>query len=581
MLNFIKLISHFFPVRIWKRQTLFIKALTSVPVLVALLFSGTAVAQFNCPDARRCTSGDLEVVGAFLTGGSCSCSTTGTQTATLNMSINNKTGSTRTSFAFFGTLLRTGGTFTPATEYISRCGGSLPPNSITTIQVGTITYACNQTLSLTNVFLAWTDASGLTAPRCDEILADACKSIAPKCGTVPVIPITPLLSLSSGTSAACTGQSDGSITITPIGGTGPYSVTLGGVTRTNVTTSTTFTGLAANTYNVSVTDAASTPCTYSTTVTLGSRSCCTAPTIFAQPSPDTKCAGGTASFTSTSTGGSPSPTVQWQEKVGAGSFVSLSNGGIYSGVTTTTLTLTGVTTSMNGNQYRAVFTSGTCTPTNSNAAILTVNGIPGAPSVAYNAPVCDAATFSVTVGSTANPVNPVISGATYTIVDKNGNAISGVSPSSPYVAPNSSNFTFSNIPAGSGYKVTVTNNSCPSSVNSCGTATPTARIAAPENQVQSVETLKAQISSPTKVTAAPNPFSDRVRFSLVSDVSGQGSLELYNMVGQKVKTVFEGYVKKGQVQTIEYSVPRIQRNNMIYIFRVGDQKTSGKLIGLK
>jgi hypothetical protein len=53
------------------------------------------------------------------------------------------------------------------------------------------------------------------------------------------------------------------------------------------------------------------------------------------------------------------------------------------------------------------------------------------------------------------------------------------------------------------------------------------------------------------------------------------------MLGQKLKTIFEGYVKKGQAQTIEYGVPQIQRNNMIYFFRVGNQKTSGKLIGLK
>ncbi len=197
----------------------------------------------------------------------------------------------------------------------------------------------------------------------------------------------------------------------------------------------------------------------------------------------------------------------------------------------------------------------------------------GQPSVAYNAPVCDATTFSVTVSS-------VTSGATYSILDKNGSAISGISPASPYLAPNNSNFSFSNIPAGSGYKVTVTNNGCLSSANSCGTAT-TNSIQAVTSAVKSVETINAQIGSPTKVLAAPNPFNDRVKFSLQSAVSGQGSLELYNLMGQRVKTVFQGYVQKGQVQNIEYSVPGVQRTNLIYIFRVGDQRTSGKLINLK
>jgi hypothetical protein len=85
----------------------------------------------------------------------------------------------------------------------------------------------------------------------------------------------------------------------------------------------------------------------------------------------------------------------------------------------------------------------------------------------------------------------------------------------------------------------------------------------------------------TKVTAAPNPFNDRIRFTLKSDVSGQGTLELYNTLGQKVKTVFQGQVKAGQVQTIEYVVPSAQRTNLIYLFRVGDQTTTGKLVGLK
>ena len=66
-----------------------------------------------------------------------------------------------------------------------------------------------------------------------------------------------------------------------------------------------------------------------------------------------------------------------------------------------------------------------------------------------------------------------------------------------------------------------------------------------------------------------------------SAVSGKGSLELYNMMGQKVATVFQGYVQKGQAQTIQFSVSGAQRGSLIYVFSVGDQRTSGKLIGLK
>src|SRR5207249_2868334 len=101
-------------------------------------------------------------------------------------------------------------------------------------------------------------------------------------------------------------------------------------------------------------------------------------------------------------------------------------------------------------------------------------------------------------------------------------------------------------------------------------------------QSSSIQTQSVKLAgSPTKVLAAPNPFNDRIRFTVESAVSGQGHLELYNMLGQKVATVFQGYVQKGQAQTIQFSVPGPQRTNLIYVFSVGDQRTSGKLIGIK
>jgi hypothetical protein len=220
--------------------------------------------------------------------------------------------------------------------------------------------------------------------------------------------------------------------------------------------------------------------------------------------------------------------------------------------------------------YRRVTTSTgqlTCSA-NSNCVTLVVSAIPSAPDVTYNAPACDEATFSVTINS------PVV-GATYTIKDKNGDAIAGVLPSSSVVYASGS-LVFSNIPAGSGFQVTVTINSCTSDPASCGASAKTVTAAA-----QKISTYSIQLTEETKVIAAPNPYSDKIRFSIQSAVSGKGSLELYNMLGQKVKTVYQGNFEQGKVQTIEYSVPGFQRANLIYLFRIGDQKTTGKLIGLK
>src|SRR5204863_6214664 len=58
------------------------------------------------------------------------------------------------------------------------------------------------------------------------------------------------------TPASCFGSSNGSVTVTVSGGTAPYDVTVHGVTQ-SVTTSggtTTFTGLASETYPASITD---------------------------------------------------------------------------------------------------------------------------------------------------------------------------------------------------------------------------------------------------------------------------------------------------------------------------------------
>ena len=211
----------------------------------------------------------------------------------------------------------------------------------------------------------------------------------------------------------------------------------------------------------------------------------------------------------------------------------------------------------------------------------------------YNAPDCDENTFSVTVGSGANPV---IAGASYSITDKNGDAILGVSPASPYVAPNANNFDFTNIPAGSGYIVTVTTAtaSCTASDN-CGTPDPSitrkedtklteeAVNTKKEEAVadKGLETFDIELKSGTQVKAMPNPFTDRIRFNLVSGVSGMGSLELFNVMGQKVGVVYQGYIQAGRPFNQEYSVPETNRNSLIYVFKVGDQQVTGKLIGLR
>jgi hypothetical protein len=83
------------------------------------------------------------------------------------------------------------------------------------------------------------------------------------------------------------------------------------------------------------------------------------------------------------------------------------------------------------------------------------------------------------------------------------------------------------------------------------------------------------------VNAYPNPFTDRVRFVVRSKVSGQGSLEIYNMLGQKIETVYNGNIVAERSQTIEYRTSTKLNGGLIYIFRVGDKQATGKLLKIE
>jgi hypothetical protein len=90
-----------------------------------------------------------------------------------------------------------------------------------------------------------------------------------------------------------------------------------------------------------------------------------APIVTTNPSDQTVMEGQNATFTAAANS-NPTPTVQWQVSTDGGkTFTDIS------GATSTTLTLNNVTTSMNGNEYQAVFTNSVGSSTTS-AATLTV-----------------------------------------------------------------------------------------------------------------------------------------------------------------------------------------------------------------
>jgi len=91
----------------------------------------------------------------------------------------------------------------------------------------------------------------------------------------------------------------------------------------------------------------------------------------------------------------------------------------------------------------------------------------------------------------------------------------------------------------------------------------------------------AEVTS-LNVSAYPNPFTDKVTFVIRSQVTGQGSLEIYNMLGQRIQTVYNGTIVANRAHTVEYKVSSKNLNGgLIYIFKQGGQQVTGKLLNLE
>lgn len=121
---------------------------------------------------------------------------------------------------------------------------------------------------------------------------------------------------------------------------------------------------------------------------------CTPASITTQPANSNICSGTNTTFT-TVAGGSTPLAYQWQlSTAGAGGpWNNITNGGVYTGATSATLSITGATTALNNYQYRLIIT-GNCAPlaVTSNAVILTVTALPAAPTVSSPVNYCQNAT---------------------------------------------------------------------------------------------------------------------------------------------------------------------------------------------
>ena len=90
-------------------------------------------------------------------------------------------------------------------------------------------------------------------------------------------------------------------------------------------------------------------------------------------------------------------------------------------------------------------------------------------------------------------------------------------------------------------------------------------------------TIEKVAGSEFSVRAFPNPFSNEVKFVVTVPEAGNGSLELFNLTGQKVKTIYKGHMNAG-INSYEISLPVKQSAALIYMFRAGEKQLTGKLL---
>jgi subtilisin-like proprotein convertase family protein len=198
-----------------------------------------------------------------------------------------------------------------------------------------------------------------------------------------------------------------------------------------------------------------------------------------------------------------SPSYQWQVSSDAGNtFTNVSNGGVYSGVTTATLTVSAPPVSMSGYIYRCVVSGAApCTPVNSRNAFLTVNPLPTV--------VIAASPYqrlfpglTTTVFSTVTPAASV-----YTWL-KNGAQVSGATGSSLLV----------NVDGLGDYTLRVTD------VNGC---------------VNTSNLVSLKDSSSGKVFIYPNPNGGQFQvryYSIINNTNLPRGINVYDARGKRVLT---------------------------------------------
>jgi Metallo-peptidase family M12/Secretion system C-terminal sorting domain len=288
------------------------------------------------------------------------------------------------------------------------------------------------------------------------------------------------------------------------GGGAWNNITNGGIYTGATTAAITLTGVTAgmnnNQYRCIVTGTA--PCT-PVNSNAGILSVNTAPAITAQPvTSTTLCAGSNTSYTVTANG--TALTYQWQLSTtgAAGPWNDVINGGIYTGATTATLTLTGITPAITFSQYRCVV-NGTCTPavTSANTALTVISPVSITTQPIGNTAICSTGNTNFTVAGSSS----VAILYQWQVSTDGGTNWANISNTTPYTGTTTGTLTITNTPtslSGNRYRALLSNATCTVPATSGISALtvnvlPTAAIAAPKTALQAGQS--------TVITATTTP----------------------------------------------------------------------------
>jgi hypothetical protein len=207
----------------------------------------------------------------------------------------------------------------------------------------------------------------------DVVISGACSSAVTSTTATLTVHAAPAITAQPSNQTVCVGA-PASFSVTA-SGTGPFSyqwrkngAAINGATNSSYNIAAAAASDAGS-YDVVVTGACGSVTSSAASLTIN-----TPPSVTADPTDQTVCAGASVTFTAAASG---APTVQWQVSAdGGASFADLS------GMTSPTLTFT-ASAAQNGNRYRAVFTSA-CGSATTAVATLTVSACTPALMLSYN-----------------------------------------------------------------------------------------------------------------------------------------------------------------------------------------------------